>query len=152
MRDMAGVPAKILLVEDNPADVRLTRESLKDCKIMNELFVTKNGEDAIEFLGQEGKYKCAPRPDLVLLDLNLPGKNGRDVLSFTKGRFDLKEIPVIILTSSRAKQDILQTYAMHANCYISKPLDLHEFSEVVQAIEGFWFSIVELPRDATEMN
>ncbi len=147
-----GVPAKILLVEDNPADVRLTRESLKDCRIMNELFVAKDGEEAIQFLCQEGKHRHAPRPDLVLLDLNLPGKNGREVLSFAKSRLDLKEIPVIILTSSRAKNDILQTYALHANCYISKPLDLQEFTAVVQSIEDFWFSIARLPRDANEMN
>jgi chemotaxis family two-component system response regulator Rcp1 len=145
-------PAKILLVEDNSADVRLTRESLKDCRIATELFVAKDGEDAIKFLCQEGKHSSSPRPDLVLLDLNLPGKTGRDVLSFAKGRSDLKEIPVIILTSSRARLDILQTYEMHANCYISKPLDLQEFSDAVRAIELFWFSIAQLPRDAAKMN
>jgi CheY-like chemotaxis protein len=152
MRDVVGVPAKILLVEDNAADVRLTRESLKDCRIINELFVSRDGEDAIQFLGQEGRHGSAPRPDLVLLDLNLPGKTGKEVLSFAKGRDDLREIPVIILTSSRAKHDILQAYAMHANCYISKPLDLEEFSEVVQAIEEFWFTIVKMPRDAKDFN
>jgi CheY-like chemotaxis protein len=152
MRKATGAPAKILLIEDNPADVRLTRESLKDCRFVNELFVAKDGEEGIQFLSQEGRYSSAPRPDLVLLDLNLPRKNGREVLSFAKGRMDLKEIPVIILTSSRERRDILQTYSMNANCYISKPLDLQEFSEVVRAIEGFWFSIVELPSDAREMN
>ena len=148
MNETTRMPAKMLLVEDNPADVRLTQESLKDCRIMNELFVAKDGEEAIQFLCQLGKYSSAPRPDLVLLDLNLPGKSGREVLSFAKGRPEFTEIPVIILTSSRAKNDILQTYAMHANCYISKPLDLQEFSEVVRSIEDFWFTIVQLPRDA----
>ncbi len=150
--NVMGVPAKILLVEDNPADVRLTQESLRESQIKNELFIAKDGEEAIKFLCQEGEYGTAPRPDLVLLDLNLPKKTGRDVLFFAKSRLDLMEIPVIILTSSRAKQDILQTYAMHANCYISKPLDLEEFSEVVRSIEDFWFSVVQLPRDAKRIN
>jgi CheY-like chemotaxis protein len=148
----AATPTKILLVEDNPADVRLTRESLKDCRLINELFVAKDGDEAIQFLCQKGLHAAAPRPDLVLLDLNLPRKNGRDVLAFAKNSQDLKEIPIIILSSSREKRDILQSYALHANCYISKPLALEEFSDVVQAIEEFWFSIVKLPRDAEKMN
>jgi CheY-like chemotaxis protein len=152
MENGAGVPAKILLVEDNPADVRLTQESLKDCRLTNELFIAKDGEEAIQFLRQEGKYSSMPRPDLVLLDLNLPRKNGREVLAFAKGNLEFKEIPVIVLTSSREKGDILQAYAMHANCYISKPLQLEEFSDVVKAIEDFWFSIVKLPRDGAALN
>jgi CheY-like chemotaxis protein len=148
----SGQPARILLVEDNPADVRLTRESLKDCRFSNELFVAKDGEEAIQFLCQEGHHISSPRPDLVLLDLNLPRKDGRAVLAFAKGRVDLKEIPIVILSSSRAKRDIVQTYALHANCYISKPLGIEEFSGVVKAIESFWFSIVKLPRDATNMD
>ncbi len=152
MREVMREAANILLVEDNPADVRLTAESLKDCRIVNTLYVAKDGVEAIDFLCQEGAHRFAPRPDLVLLDLNLPRKNGREVLAFAKSRLDLMDIPVIILSSSRAKLDILQTYALHANCYISKPLDLDEFSEVVRAIEDFWFSIAQLPGDAMEMN
>jgi CheY-like chemotaxis protein len=147
-----GTPTKILLVEDNPADVRLTRESLKDCRLLNELFVAKDGDEAIQFLCQKGQHAGAPRPDLVILDLNLPRKSGREVLEFAKKSLDLQEIPIIILTSSREKSDILQSYALHANCYISKPLGLEEFVGVVEAIEEFWFSIATLPADTKKMN
>jgi len=140
------IPVKILLVEDNPADVRLTQESLKDCKVLNELFTARDGVEAIEFLSRTGEYSSVPLPDLILLDLNLPRKDGREVLTFIKASPELKTIPVVILTSSRAERDIVQSYALHCNCYISKPLDIDEFAEVVKAIEGFWFSIVKLPR------
>ncbi len=140
------VPVKILLVEDNVADARLTKESLKECKVLNELFVVSDGIEAIQFLSKAGKYSDAPRPDLILLDLNLPRKDGREVLSVIKNDQELKTIPVVVLTSSGAERDIAQSYDLHANCYITKPLDLDEFSEVVKAIDGFWFSIVKLPR------
>lgn len=140
-----ALPVKILLVEDNLADARLTQESLKDCKVLNELFIVRDGLEAIDFLSQRGKYTTASQPDLILLDLNLPKKNGKEVLAFIKESPVLKTIPVVILTSSRAERDILQSYSLYCNCYISKPLDIDEFSEVVNAIEGFWFAIVKLP-------
>jgi CheY-like chemotaxis protein len=146
MPDLAGgVPIKILLVEDNLADARLTQESLKDCKVLNELFTARDGVEAVEFLSQTGKYESVPHPDLILLDLNLPRKDGREVLAFIKESPELKSIPVVVLTSSRAERDIVQSYELHCNCYISKPLDIDEFGEVVNAIEGFWFAIVKLP-------
>jgi CheY-like chemotaxis protein len=134
-----------LLVEDNLADARLTQESLKDCKVINELFTARDGIEAIDFLSKKGKFKSMPQPDLILLDLNLPRKDGKEVLAFIKESPALKAIPVVVLTSSRAERDIVQSYALHCNCYISKPLDIDEFGEVVNAIEGFWFSIVKLP-------
>jgi CheY-like chemotaxis protein len=137
------------MVEDNLADARLTEESLKDCKVLNELFVVRDGIEAIDFLSQAGQYTSVPQPDLILLDLNLPRKDGKEVLAFIKESPVLKMIPVVILTSSRAERDIIQSYALHCNCYISKPLDIDEFGEVVNAIEGFWFSIVKLPRPST---
>lgn len=146
-----GVPVKILLVEDNIADARLTEESLKDCKVLNELFTVRDGVDAIEYLSQKGKYTLVEKPDLILLDLNLPKKDGREVLSFIKDSPELKTIPVVVLTSSRAERDIVQSYSLHCNCYISKPLDIDEFGEVVKAIEGFWFSIVKLPRPVAQL-
>jgi CheY-like chemotaxis protein len=152
MHHNSGAPARILLVEDNLADVRLTQESLKDCTFSNQLYVAKDGEEAIQFLCQEGNYQSVARPHLVLLDLNLPRKNGLEVLAFIKNSPALRGIPVIMLTSSRAERDIVQSYALHCNCYISKPLDLDKFSEVVKAIEGFWFSIVKLPGDAAVVN
>jgi two-component system, chemotaxis family, response regulator Rcp1 len=150
MLDRIGTPVKILLVEDNAADARLTQESLKDCKVLNELFVVRDGVEAMEFLLRRGKYGSAPEPDLVLLDLNLPKKDGREVLSFIKEDLNLRTIPVVVLTSSRAERDIVQSYRLHCNCYITKPLDLDEFGEVVKAIEGFWFSIVKLPAPGGE--
>lgn len=146
MTKPVGLPIKILLVEDNLADARLTKESLKDCKVLNELFTVRDGVEAIDFLSKKGDFESAPQPDLILLDLNLPKKDGKEVLAYIKDSPELKAIPVVILTSSRAERDIVQSYSLHCNCYISKPLDIDEFGEVVKAIEGFWFSIVKLPR------
>ena len=138
-------PIEILLVEDNPGDVRLTREALSDQKLNNHLNVVTNGVEALAFLRGEGAFRHAPRPDLILLDLNLPLKDGREVLSEIKADDDLKRIPVVILTTSDDQQDILRSYDLHANCYITKPVDLNKFIRVVHAIEEFWFSIVRLP-------
>jgi len=132
-------------VEDNPGDVRLAQEALKDAKVRNNLHVAMDGVEALAFLRREGKYADAPHPDLILLDLNLPRKDGREVLEEIKSDENLRRIPVVILTMSKAEEDILKTYDLHANCYVTKPLDLDCFIEVVQAIEGFWFSIVRLP-------
>ncbi len=139
-------PIHILLVEDNPADIRLTQEVFKDGKIKNTLSVTMDGEDAMLFLRKRGKYEKVETPDLVLLDLNLPKKDGRTVLAEIKSDHILKFIPVIILTTSAAEQDILNTYSNHANCYIMKPVDLSQFITVVRSIEDFWLSIVRLPK------
>jgi chemotaxis family two-component system response regulator Rcp1 len=141
-------PIEILLVEDNPGDVDLTREALATNKVCNVLHVVGDGEAAMAFLRLTGKYADAPRPNLMLLDLNLPKKDGRKVLDEIKSDEDLKRIPVVILTASKAESDILKTYNLHANCYITKPLDFHQFTKVVQAIKQFWFSIVELPPGA----
>ena len=138
-------PIEILLVEDNPGDVRLTREALKDSKILNRLHVVEDGVDALDFLYRRGAYTQAPRPDLILLDLNLPGKNGREVLAEIKADTVLKTIPVVILTTSHAEEDILKAYGLHANCYIIKPVDLSQFVNIVRAVETFWFTIVTLP-------
>jgi len=136
---------KILLVEDNPGDADLAREALEASKLHNDLHVVGDGEAAMAFLRREGKYAAAPRPDLVLLDLNLPKKDGREVLAEIKSDEHLKRIPVVILTTSKAEEDILRTYSLHANCFITKPIDLTQFIKVVQAIEEFWFTIVKLP-------
>ena len=141
-----GRPIEILLVEDNPGDVELTREGLADGRIRNTLHVTSDGEEAMAFLRREGQYTTMPLPDLILLDLNLPRKDGREVLAAIKADEGLKHIPVIVLTSSQAEEDILRSYRTHANCYISKPLRFGEFVKVVHAIEDFWFTIVRLPR------
>ena len=138
-------PIEILLIEDNLGDVRLTMEALKEGKVSNNLSVVKDGVEAIAFLRQEDKYADAPRPDLILLDLNLPRKDGREVLAEIKQDPDLKRIPVVILTTSQAEQDILKTYDLYANCYITKPVDLEQFITVVRSIETFWLSIVKLP-------
>jgi len=140
-----GRPVEILLVEDNPGDVRLTRESLKDSKLLNHISVVNDGEEAMAFLRREGKYVASARPDLILLDLNLPKKDGREVLAEIKTDEQLRRIPVVVLTTSSAEQDILKTYDLHANCYITKPVNLDQFSAVVGAIEDFWFTIVRLP-------
>jgi len=140
-----GKPIIILLVEDNPGDVRLTTEALKDCKVANKVFVVIDGEEAIQFLRRKGKHLEAPKPDLILLDWNLPKKNGSEVLAEIKTDEGLKRIPVIVLTTSRASQDILKAYGLHANCYISKPVDLNQFLGAVNTIEDFWFTIVKLP-------
>ena len=138
-------PIEILLVEDNPGDVRLTRESLKDGKIHTRLSVVSDGEEALEFLYRRGRHAGAPRPDLVLLDLNLPRKSGREVLAEIKVDEHLRRIPVVVLTSSEAEQDILASYNLNANCYITKPVDLEQFIRVVRSIEDFWLTVVKLP-------
>lgn len=140
--------AKILLVEDNPGDVRLTMEALKEGKILNEISVAEDGVEAIAYLRRTGKYLQAPRPDLILLDLNLPKKDGREVLEEIKGDADLKKIPVVVLTTSAAERDILHAYDLHANCYITKPVVLEQFIRVVQSIEDFWLTIVKLPQES----
>ena len=143
-------PIDILLVEDNPGDVDLAREALGMGKLHNTLHVVQDGVAAMDFLRKTGKYVNAPRPDLMILDLNLPKKDGRQVLAEIKEDDSLKRIPVIILTSSRAEEDILRTYNLHANCYISKPIDLKQFLHVVKSIENFWLSIVILPGNGEE--
>ncbi len=145
--DSDGNLVEILLVEDNPGDVRLTREAMKEGKMRNNLSVAEDGVEAMAFLRREGKYADAPRPDVVLLDLNLPRKNGRAVLEEIKADPDLRRIPVVILTSSKAEEDILDSYDSHANCYVTKPGDLEQFIEVVKSIEGFWVQIVKLPKE-----
>ncbi len=142
---MMSRPIEVLLVEDNPGDVRLTREALKEGKVHNNLHVAPDGVEALAFLRREGKYADAVRPDLILLDLNLPRKSGREVLEEVKGDPALRNIPDVILTSSQAEQDILRAYDLHANCYVSKPVDLDQFITVVHSIENFWFTIVKLP-------
>jgi CheY-like chemotaxis protein len=141
----ATQPIEVLLVEDNPGDVRLTREALRDGKVHNNLSVAPDGVEALAFLRREGKYADAPRPDVILLDLNLPKKDGREVLEEVKADPSLRNIPVVILTSSDAERDIAQAYALHANCYVTKPVDLDQFIHVVKSIEDFWFTIVKLP-------
>lgn len=135
----------ILLVEDSAADVRLTRESLRDTKLINRLTVASDGAEALAILRRQGVYANAPRPDLILLDLNLPKKNGRAVLGEIKEDPDLRRIPVVIVTSSAAEEDVVRSYNLHANCYITKPLELENFARVVRAIEDFWVGIVKLP-------
>ncbi len=138
-------PIEILLVEDNPGDVRLTREALADAKVANHLGVASDGIDALQYLRRTGKHKDAIRPDLILLDLNLPKKDGRQVLDEIKADPDLRRIPVVVITSSEAEQDIVKSYDLHANCYVSKPLDLSQFVRVVRSVEDFWMTIVKLP-------
>jgi two-component system, chemotaxis family, response regulator Rcp1 len=138
-------PIEILLVEDNPGDADLAREALESSKIRNNLHVVGDGQEAMDLLHQSGKYSAAPRPDLILLDLNLPRKDGREVLAEIKMDEDLKRTPVVILTISTAEEDILKSYNLHANCFITKPIDLHQFLHVVKSIEDFWLTIVKLP-------
>ena len=138
-------PVDILLVEDNPGDVQLTREAFEECKIINNLHVAKDGEIAIDYLFQQNGYEEAIRPDIVLLDLNLPKIDGREVLQKIKSNPQLKHIPVVILTSSKSDEDILRSYALQANCYITKPINIDRFFEVVHAIESFWIGVVSLP-------
>jgi len=144
-RQKTGHPIDILLVEDNPGDVRLTREALKEGKVLNELHVVGDGEEALAFMRREGKHAQAVRPDLILLDLNLPKKDGREVLAEIKEDPALRRIPVVILTVSKAEEDIIKTYDLHANCYITKPVELEQFIQVVRSIEDFWLCIVKLP-------
>lgn len=138
---------EILLVEDNTGDIRLTREAFKDGKVLNKLSVVEDGAEAMAFLRREGKYTDAPRPDLILLDLNLPKKDGRQVLAEIKVDQNLKRIPVVILTTSKSEEDILKTYDLHANCYVTKPVDLEQFFTVVRSVQHFWFSVVKLPQE-----
>jgi len=140
-----GRPIQILMVEDNPDDIELTVEALKDARVENFLSVVKDGEAALSYLRCQGKYPQAVRPDLILLDLNMPKKNGRDVLREIKNDPHLKRIPVVILTTSQAEDDILHTYDLHANCYITKPVDFNQFLKVVRSIEDFWLTVVKLP-------
>ena len=143
-------PMEILLVEDNVRDARLAVETLKDSKIHNNLYHVKDGVEAIDFLRQRGEYAGVPVPDLILLDLNLPRKDGREVLEEIKEDDELKLVPVVVLTTSEAERDLVRSYDLHANAYVVKPLDLDRFIEVVQAIEDFWFAIVKLPPKAEE--
>jgi CheY-like chemotaxis protein len=135
----------ILLVEDSPADIRLTEEALLDSPIVDTLHVARDGEEAMDFLRRRGAYTDAPRPDLVLLDLNLPRKDGREVLEELKGDPDLLRIPIVVLTTSATEADILRSYDLHVNSYVTKPIDLDEFSNVVRSIQGFWGGVVRLP-------
>ena len=137
----------ILLVEDNPGDVRLTREALKEGKVLNTLNVVGDGVEALEFLNHEGKYATSAHPDIILLDLNLPRMDGRELLGRIKSNPNLRRIPVVILTTSKAEEDIIKSYDLHANCYITKPVDLDQFITVVKSVEEFWFTIVKLPPD-----
>ena len=141
----SAMPIEILLVEDNPGDARLTAEALTDAKVLNTLTVVQDGVEALTYLRRQGRYSDAPRPDVVLLDLNLPKKDGREVLAEIKEDPDLKRIPVVVLTTSKAEEDIARTYDLHGNCYISKPVDLDQFMTVVKSIENFWFTVVRLP-------
>ncbi len=150
MTKMTGTdpaPLEVLLVEDSPGDVRLTREAFKDAKVHINMNVAVDGAEAMEFLERSGKYADAPRPDLILLDLNLPKKDGREVLKEIKESTTLGSIPVVILTTSASEADILRSYRLHANCYITKPVNLEGFLEVVKSIDNFWLSVVKLPRE-----
>ncbi|MBK6326851.1 MAG: response regulator [Chloroflexi bacterium] len=140
-----GNPVKILLVEDNPGDIRLTKEALREGKVNNEMFIVTDGLEALAFLNQKGQYANAPRPDVILLDLNLPLMNGAEVLANIKADPRLKRIPVIVLTTSDDERDILNSYDLHANAYVTKPVDLEHFIEIIGQIEGFWLTIVKLP-------
>ena len=142
-----AVPIEVLLVEDSPGDVRLTREALKDAKVHINLHVASDGTEAMAFLGRQGEYAHVPCPDLILLDLNLPKKDGREVLAEIKDSPALKTIPVVILTTSASEADILRSYRLHANCYITKPVDLEGFLSVVRSIDSFWLSVVQLPHE-----
>ena len=142
---IAVQPIVILMVEDNPADARLAQEALKDSKIINRLFHAWDGAEAMDFLHRRGSFASAPRPDIVFLDLNLPRKDGREVLAEMKQNPDLRRIPVVVLTTSDAEQDIIRSYDLHANCYLTKPVDLDKFTRLVHVIEDFWLSVVKLP-------
>jgi chemotaxis family two-component system response regulator Rcp1 len=146
--EVHSAPIEVLLVEDSPGDVRLTREALKDAKVHISLHVAQDGIEAMAFLERAGTHVDAPRPDLILLDLNLPRKDGRQVLKEIKESPALRSIPVVILTTSSSEADVLQSYHLHANCYISKPVDLDGFLKVVQSIDNFWLSVVKLPHAA----
>jgi len=142
-----GRPIEILLVEDSPSDTDLTVEALAAAKVTNRLSIVEDGVQAMAFLHRQGQYAEAPRPDLILLDLNLPRKDGREVLAEIRSDAKLTSIPVVVLTTSQAEQDVLRAYTLHANCYITKPVDFRQFLEVIEAIEGFWLSVVKLPTE-----
>lgn len=146
MKHVNGRPIEVLLVEDNPGDVRLMVEALKDAKVNNNLSVAINGEEAMAFIRREGAYSDAPTPDLIMLDLNLPKKDGREVLEEIKEDPDFKHIPVVVITTSGAEEDIIKSYSLHANCYITKPVNFEQFIKVVHSIEEFWLTVVKLPR------
>ena len=146
MSGTAPVPIEILLVEDNPGDARLTREALRDAKVRNNLHVVLDGVEALAFLRRQGKHAAVPRPDLILLDLNLPKKDGREVLEEIKQDDQLRHIPIVILTTSQAEKDIIESYRLRANSFVTKPVDLEQFLKVVQSIEHFWLEIVKLSR------
>ena len=150
MNKPVAQPVEILLVEDNPGDARLALEALKNAKVKNNLSWVQDGVEALAFLRREGEHSTAPRPDLVLLDLNLPRKDGREVLAEVKTDDNLKRIPVVILTISATEDDIMRSYNLHANCYITKPIDLDQFMKVVKSIETFWLTIVKLPPDGAK--
>jgi two-component system, chemotaxis family, response regulator Rcp1 len=143
-------PVEILLVEDNPGDERLTREALREGKVYHNLHWVKDGVEAMAFLRRQGKYANVARPDIVLLDLNLPKKDGREVLEEIKTDEDLKRIPVVVLTTSKAEEDVLRTYNLHANCFVTKPVDLEKFIVVVKSIDVFWLTVVTLPPNGHE--
>lgn len=143
--EKAAPPIEILLVEDHPGDMRLTKEALREGKVYNNLHWVKDGVEAMEFLRRQGKHDQAPRPDIILLDLNLPKKDGREVLSEIKSDDKLKQIPVVVLTTSKAEEDVLRSYNLHANCYVTKPVDLDKFIVVVKSIDRFWLTVVTLP-------
>jgi chemotaxis family two-component system response regulator Rcp1 len=145
MMEPEGRPIEILLIEDSPSDTDLTVEALKEAKVRNHLSIVEDGEQALEFLRRRGKFALAPTPDLIMLDLNLPRKDGREVLAEIKADDSLKTIPVVVLTTSRADQDVLRAYRLHANCYITKPVDFDQFLNVVRSIESFWLFVVTLP-------
>jgi two-component system, chemotaxis family, response regulator Rcp1 len=147
METFASRPIELLLIEDSEPDVRLTREALREAKVRNRLWVVEDGVEAIAFLYRRDGYADAPRPDLILLDLNLPRKDGRQVLKEIKTDESLKRIPVVILTTSKNEEDVLRAYDLHANCYITKPVDFNRFMEVVKSIEDFWLTVVKLPDD-----
>ena len=140
-------PIEILLVEDNPGDARLTQEAMKAGKIRNRMHIVEDGVEAMHFLRREGRFASMPRPDLILLDLNLPRKDGREVLAEVKGDPLLKRIPVVVLTTSQAEEDVLAAYNQHANCYIAKPVDFDQFMKVVKQIDEFWVNVVTLPKE-----
>lgn len=147
MTTLEGRPVEILLVEDNPGDVRLTEEALREAKVRNNLNIVGDGEAALDFLKRRNSWADAARPDIILLDLNLPKKDGRQVLAEIKADPDLRRIPVVVLTTSKAEEDILRSYDLHANCYVTKPLDFDQFINVVRSIEEFWLQVVRLPQN-----
>jgi two-component system, chemotaxis family, response regulator Rcp1 len=148
MQSISGRAIELLLVEDSEPDVRLTKEALREAKVKNRLWVVEDGVEALEFLQQKGQYADVPRPDLILLDLNLPRKDGRQVLKEIKNDESLKRIPVVILTTSKNEEDVLRAYDLHANCYITKPVDFNRFMDVVKSIENFWLTVVRLPDES----